>query len=54
MLDTTQNATYHGASASISLYNLSLQLNQYSLSQIWLQSGPPTELNSIQIGSGVS
>ncbi|XP_057443407.1 uncharacterized protein LOC130735435 [Lotus japonicus] len=45
--------TFHGASARISVYNLSLQSNQYSISAIWIQSGPPTELNSIQVGIGV-
>ena len=54
MIDTTQNTVYHGASAWISVYNLLLQPNQHSLSEIRLQSGPPAELNSIQVGLGVS
>ncbi|KAJ1437909.1 hypothetical protein SESBI_03334 [Sesbania bispinosa] len=45
--------TFRGASAIIGAYNLSLQAKQYSISQIWLQSGPPTELNIIQVGCGV-
>nr|XP_027191253.1 uncharacterized protein LOC101489336 [Cicer arietinum] len=52
-LDTTQATTYHGASAKITIYNLTLQQNQYSMSQIWLQNGPPSELNVIKVGSGV-
>lgn len=45
--------TFHGANAIIGTYNLSLQGNQSSLSQVWLQSGQSTELNSIQVGTGV-
>ncbi|XP_012572079.1 protein neprosin [Cicer arietinum] len=52
-LDTTQSTTFHGASAIIGLYNLSLQGNQFSLSSIRIESGPPTEINIIQIGVGV-
>ncbi|XP_057420483.1 uncharacterized protein LOC130714592 [Lotus japonicus] len=52
-LSTTQNMMFHGASAQAAVYNLSLQANQYSLSQIWIQGGPPTDLNSIQVGCGV-
>ncbi|XP_058734727.1 protein neprosin-like isoform X2 [Vicia villosa] len=52
-LDTTQNMIFHGASVGIGAYNLSLQTNQYSISSIWIENGPPTELNSIQVGAGV-
>ncbi|XP_057418781.1 uncharacterized protein LOC130712991 [Lotus japonicus] len=52
-LDTTQDLTFRGASASISLYNLSLQGDQFSISQIWLGSGPDEEINNIQVGCGV-
>jgi hypothetical protein len=38
----------------IGLYNLSIEENQYSISSIWVESGPPTELNSIKVGTGVS
>uniref|UniRef100_A0A0D3BQY5 Neprosin PEP catalytic domain-containing protein n=1 Tax=Brassica oleracea var. oleracea TaxID=109376 RepID=A0A0D3BQY5_BRAOL len=41
---------YRGAQADISIHNLTLQNNQYSKSQIWLENGPPGELNSIQVG----
>ncbi|KHN32021.1 hypothetical protein glysoja_034884 [Glycine soja] len=52
-LETTPSTTYHGASAWISASdNLLVQGTQYSLSQIWLQSGPLSELNSIQVGVG--
>ncbi|CAK8579674.1 unnamed protein product [Lathyrus sativus] len=52
-LDTTRNVIFHGASAGIGAYNLSLQAKQYSISSIWLESGPPNELNSIKVGLGV-
>ncbi|WJX54322.1 hypothetical protein P8452_40220 [Trifolium repens] len=52
-LDTTQNMIFHGAHAGISGYGLSLEANQYSISSIWVESGPPTELNSIKVGVGV-
>ncbi|WJX48387.1 hypothetical protein P8452_34956 [Trifolium repens] len=52
-LDTTQNMLFHGAHAGISGYSLSLEANQYSISSIWVESGPPTELNSIKAGVGV-
>ncbi|KAI5382746.1 hypothetical protein KIW84_070241 [Lathyrus oleraceus] len=43
---------FHGASAGIGAYNLPLQANQFSISSIWLESGPPMELNSIKVGFG--
>ncbi|AET05354.1 carboxyl-terminal peptidase [Medicago truncatula] len=52
-LDTTQNMIFHGANAIIAAYNLSLKANQYSMSSIWIASGPPTELNIILTGFGV-
>ncbi|XP_057453070.1 uncharacterized protein LOC130744929 [Lotus japonicus] len=52
-LDTTQDITFHGASARIGTYNLSIHANQYSICGFWIQSGPPAELNSIQVGSGI-
>ncbi|KAF8085315.1 hypothetical protein N665_0672s0030 [Sinapis alba] len=44
---------YLGAEADISIHNLTLENNQYSKSQIWLENGPPGELNSIQVGWAV-
>ncbi|CDY68524.1 BnaCnng59380D [Brassica napus] len=44
---------YRGAQADISIHNLTLQNNQYSKSQIWLENGPIAELNSIQVGWAV-
>uniref|UniRef100_M4C798 Neprosin PEP catalytic domain-containing protein n=1 Tax=Brassica campestris TaxID=3711 RepID=M4C798_BRACM len=44
---------YRGAEANISLHSLTLQNNQFSKSQIWLENGPRNELNSIQVGWGV-
>ncbi|KAL0862477.1 hypothetical protein Bca101_041595 [Brassica carinata] len=41
---------YRGALADISIHNLTLQDNQLSRSQIWLENGPPGELNSVQVG----
>ncbi|CAI8619898.1 unnamed protein product [Vicia faba] len=52
-LDTTRNMIFHGASAGIGAYDLSLQANQYSMSSIWLENGPPMEFNSIKVGLGV-
>ncbi|CAF2094825.1 unnamed protein product [Brassica napus] len=37
-------SNYRGAQADISIHNLTLQNNQYSKSQIWLENGPPGEL----------
>ncbi|XP_019100750.1 PREDICTED: uncharacterized protein LOC104785635 [Camelina sativa] len=44
---------YRGAEAYISFHNLTLQNNQYSKSQIWLENGPRDQLNSIQVGLAV-
>ncbi|GAU31455.1 hypothetical protein TSUD_72360 [Trifolium subterraneum] len=51
-LDTTQNTIFHGAHAAISGYGLSIEANHHSISSIWIESGPPTELNSIKVGVG--
>ncbi|GAU29615.1 hypothetical protein TSUD_164650 [Trifolium subterraneum] len=51
-LDTTQTTIFHGAHAAISGYGLSVEGNQHSISSIWIESGPPTELNSIKVGVG--
>ncbi|XP_060673877.1 protein neprosin [Ziziphus jujuba] len=53
-LDTNNNATYHGAQATINIYKPPVTGKQYSMAQIWLQSGPPNELNSIQAGWAVN
>ncbi|KAK7251617.1 hypothetical protein RIF29_34963 [Crotalaria pallida] len=47
LLTSTPNTIYRGARAAISLCNLSLQAHQYSLSQIWLESGLEDETNAI-------
>ncbi|KAK3223232.1 hypothetical protein Dsin_010257 [Dipteronia sinensis] len=44
---------FHGAQAGISLYNPPVKMNQVSMSQIWIENGPPAELNSIQVGWAV-
>ncbi|XP_023640290.1 uncharacterized protein LOC111831030 isoform X2 [Capsella rubella] len=44
---------YRGAEAMISVHNVTVQNNQYSKSQIWLENGPRSELNSIQFGWAV-
>ncbi|XP_058736138.1 protein neprosin-like [Vicia villosa] len=46
--------TFHGGHAYIGEYNLTLQGKQYSLSGIWVQNGPPSDLNSIFVGLGVN
>ncbi|KAK7251625.1 hypothetical protein RIF29_34973 [Crotalaria pallida] len=53
LLTSTPNTIYRGARAAIGLYNLSLQAHQYSLSQIWLESGLEDETNAIHVGFGV-
>jgi len=45
---------YRGAESMISIHNVTVQNNQYSKSQIWLENGPRDELNSIQFGWAVS
>ena len=45
---------YNGAKAIIDLYNPAVKQNQISLAQIWIEAGPPAELNGIQVGWAVS
>ncbi|KAK2638795.1 hypothetical protein Ddye_026590 [Dipteronia dyeriana] len=45
--------TVHGARAGFSIYNPPVKMNQVSMSQIWIESGPPAERNSIQVGWAV-
>ncbi|CAJ2676169.1 unnamed protein product [Trifolium pratense] len=52
-LDSTQNQIFYGAFAKISGYNLSVNPYQYSTSSVIVESGPPSELNSIHAGLGV-
>ncbi|KAI5382641.1 hypothetical protein KIW84_070171, partial [Lathyrus oleraceus] len=52
-LDTNQTTTFHGGYAHVGAYNLQLKGKQYSLSGIWVESGPPSNLNSIFVGIGV-
>ncbi|XP_019100834.1 PREDICTED: uncharacterized protein LOC104789253 [Camelina sativa] len=53
-IETVLDGTiYRGAEAYISLHNLTVQNNQYSKSQIWLENGPQDQLNSIQVGWAV-
>ncbi|XP_019100749.1 PREDICTED: uncharacterized protein LOC104785634 [Camelina sativa] len=44
---------YRGAEAYISIHDLTIQNNQYSKNQIWLENGPRHQLNSIQVGWAV-
>ncbi|KAI3986893.1 hypothetical protein MKX01_014594 [Papaver californicum] len=41
---------YFGATASITGHNLTVGLDQFSTSQIWIQNGGPEGANSIQFG----
>ncbi|ERN06114.1 hypothetical protein AMTR_s00016p00060410 [Amborella trichopoda] len=41
---------YFGAKANLSVWNSHTQPNEFSLSQIWVLSGPYEELNSIEAG----
>lgn len=50
----SDGSIYRGAEADISIHDLNLPNNQYSKSQIWLENGPPSQLNSIQAGWAVS
>lgn len=52
-LDTSQNTTYHGAYANINICALSILKHQQSLAQIYAQSGPQAELNTVKVGWGV-
>ncbi|XVF11025.1 hypothetical protein REPUB_Repub07fG0233800 [Reevesia pubescens] len=47
------DTVYHGVRALINIQNPKVKMNQYSKAQIWLENGPPSELNSIQAGWGV-
>ncbi|KAK4849706.1 hypothetical protein QYF36_000079 [Acer negundo] len=40
----------YGARAAIDLYNPAVKMDQVSMAQIWVEGGPPAELNSIQYG----
>ncbi|KAL2330017.1 hypothetical protein Fmac_017598 [Flemingia macrophylla] len=44
--------TYHGAAANINICAPSVKKGQYSLAQIYAQSGPPGQLNTVQGGWG--
>ncbi|KAL2330016.1 hypothetical protein Fmac_017597 [Flemingia macrophylla] len=52
-LDTTPHTTYRGADVNINICAPSVKKGQYSLAQVYAQSGPPGELNTIQAGWGV-
>ncbi|XP_073226404.1 protein neprosin-like [Cicer arietinum] len=45
---------FHGARAKIGGYSLSIKRGQYSISSVWVQNGPPTQLNSIQARNMIS
>lgn len=51
-----EKGVYHGARAFISLENPAVSAEQFSMAQIWVQSGPNghAALNSIQAGWEVS
>ncbi|TXG54120.1 hypothetical protein EZV62_019376 [Acer yangbiense] len=44
----------YGARAVIDVYDPPVKMNQVSSAQIWVEGGPPAELNSIQFGWAVS
>ncbi|XP_050902292.1 uncharacterized protein LOC127112366, partial [Lathyrus oleraceus] len=46
-LDTNQTTTFHGGYAYVGAYNFQLKGKQYSLSGILVESGQPSNLNSI-------
>ncbi|MCL7037505.1 hypothetical protein MKW94_029072 [Papaver nudicaule] len=45
-----QEKSYFGGLACVSLHGLELNYNQFSTAQIWLESGPTEEINSIEFG----
>lgn len=47
------NPEAFGGRAKISLHNPAVQMNQISMSQLWIESGEPSQLNSIQVGWAV-
>ncbi|KAK2637752.1 hypothetical protein Ddye_025547 [Dipteronia dyeriana] len=44
----------YGARAVIDLYNPAVKMDQVSMALIWVEGGPPAELNSIQYGWAVN
>ena len=44
----------YGARALIDVHDPLVKMNQVSMAQIWVEGGPPAELNSIQFGWAVS
>ncbi|XP_075659054.1 protein neprosin-like [Castanea sativa] len=55
LFPSLEKGGYHGAQAFISLENPAVSAEQFSMAQIWVQSGPNghAALNSIQAGWGV-
>ncbi|KAM4109411.1 hypothetical protein ACB094_03G117300 [Castanea mollissima] len=55
LFPSLEKGGYHGAQAFISLENPAVSAEQFSITQIWVQSGPNghAALNSIQAGWGV-
>ncbi|XP_059441780.1 protein neprosin-like [Corylus avellana] len=52
-IETTEDATYHGAKAVITINNPRVEVGQYSKAQIWVRHGPDAETNSIEVGWAV-
>ncbi|KAF3438769.1 hypothetical protein FNV43_RR21533 [Rhamnella rubrinervis] len=49
-IDTTKSTTFHGAQVTIAINRPPVSSDQYSMAQVWVQSGPAAELNVIQAG----
>ncbi|PIA46355.1 hypothetical protein AQUCO_01500109v1 [Aquilegia coerulea] len=45
-----KNATYHGSKTYIAVYTPNMLPDQYSEGAMWINNGPPDQLNSIQVG----
>ncbi|KAI3939794.1 hypothetical protein MKW92_012580 [Papaver armeniacum] len=45
-----QDKRYFGGATSMSIHNLTVDLDQTSTSQIWIMNGPPEQVNSVEVG----
>ncbi|XP_026441488.1 uncharacterized protein LOC113340578 [Papaver somniferum] len=48
--EVIQDKRYFGGATSMSIHNLTVDLDQTSTSQIWITNGPPEQVNSVEVG----
>ncbi|KAI3917380.1 hypothetical protein MKW98_027299 [Papaver atlanticum] len=48
--EVIQDKRYLGGATSMSIHNLTVDLDQTSTSQIWIMNGPPEEVYSVEVG----